>query len=119
MFLWIASQPLMVVLSSFMALNALSEGSSLSAKRAIVIEKATRMLLLLREVKKVAQFPAAFGIDPDSETNTIHSTRRPRGDSVSLSTRNAVPHFTDLWSSRTRTSQMRPRDWFRVSSASS
>jgi len=69
----------MVLIFSFMALNVLSAEPPPPAKRAIVIDKAKKMLVLLKEGKAVAQFPAAFGIDPDSDKYKALDAATPEG----------------------------------------
>jgi len=60
------------------AANALAAESPLSANR-IVVNKATKNLVLIKDGKQVAKFPATFGIDPDSDKYKAFDCATPEG----------------------------------------
>jgi hypothetical protein len=60
------------------AANAMVAELPLSARR-IVIDKAIKNLVLFQEGKQVAEFPATFGIDPDSDKYKAFDCATPEG----------------------------------------
>ena len=48
-------------------MNVLSAELSFTAASIVVIDKAKKNLVLFKNGRQVAQLPAAFGIDPDSD----------------------------------------------------
>jgi len=77
--LFFKSQLLIVVILTISALNALSAEPPPAAKRIVVIDKAKKDLVLFRHGKEVARFPAAFGIDPDSDKYKALDAATPEG----------------------------------------
>lgn len=67
---------LFLIFSVSMALPA---ASAPAAKRVIVIDKAKKNLVLFINGKRAAQFPAAFGMDPDSDKYKAFDCATPEG----------------------------------------
>ncbi len=63
----------------FSAVNARSEEPLLNTRRIVVIDKAKKELVLLVDGEQVAEFPAAFGIDPDSDKYKSLDGATPEG----------------------------------------
>lgn len=60
-------------------MNGMAAAESLSAQRTIVIDKAKKNLILFMDGKKLAEFPASFGIDPDSDKRKAFDCATPEG----------------------------------------
>ena len=67
---------LLLILS---AVNASVAGTPIPATRVLVIDKAKKDLVVLVDGRQVAQFPAAFGIDPDSDKYKVFDCATPEG----------------------------------------
>lgn len=63
----------------FSATNALAEGLLFPARRIVAIDKAKKNLILFVDGKQVAEFPASFGIDPDSDKYKAFDCATPEG----------------------------------------
>jgi len=61
------------------ASTALPAGATLTAKRIVVIDKAKQNVVLFTDGKRTAAFPAAFGIDPDSDKHRAFDCATPEG----------------------------------------
>jgi hypothetical protein len=59
--------------------NSLSAGSPLPAGRIIVIDKAKKSLILFMDGGQQLEFPATFGIDPDSDKYKAYDCATPEG----------------------------------------
>lgn len=59
--------------------NALSAEPPPPARRIVVIDKAKKNLVLFKNGEQVAEFPAAFGIDPDSDKFKAFDDATPEG----------------------------------------
>jgi hypothetical protein len=73
------SQFIIIFFLIFSAINALPEMPSVSAGCIIVIDKAQKDLNVFRGGKQTAEFPASFGIDPDSDKYKAHDCATPEG----------------------------------------
>lgn len=60
-------------------MNGMAAGATSSAQRIIVIDKAKKSLILFMGGKKMAEFPASFGIDPDSDKRKAFDYATPEG----------------------------------------
>jgi hypothetical protein len=65
-----------LILSS---VNALPAGPPLPERRIIVIDKAKQNLVLFMDGRQAAEFPATFGIDPDSDKYKAFDAATPEG----------------------------------------
>ena len=63
----------------FSVSNAMSEGPLFPTRRIIVIDKAKKDLVLFMDGRQVAEFPATFGIDPDSDKYKALDCATPEG----------------------------------------
>jgi hypothetical protein len=73
------SQFIIFFILIFSAANALPEGPPLPAGRIIVVDKAKKDLVLFMDGRRVAEFPASFGIDPDSDKYKAFDCATPEG----------------------------------------
>ena len=64
---------------AFSAAGAAAAGTSLSGKRILVIDKARKDLVVFIDGRRVARFPASFGIDPDSDKRRAFDCATPEG----------------------------------------
>lgn len=62
----------------FFAIDALPAASQ-AARRVIVIDKANKKVTLWVDGRHSAEFPASFGIDPDSDKYKVHDCATPEG----------------------------------------
>lgn len=60
-------------------MNGMAAGATSSAQRVIVIDKAKKSLIFFMDGKVVAEFPASFGIDPDSDKRKAFDCATPEG----------------------------------------
>ena len=60
-------------------MNGMAAGATSSAQRIIVIDKAKKSLIFFMDGKVVAEFPASFGIDPDSDKRKAFDCATPEG----------------------------------------
>lgn len=73
------SQSVIIFFLTFAILSPLSAGPPPLSERLIVIDKAQKRLVLFRGGKEMAGFPAAFGIDPDSDKYKAFDAATPEG----------------------------------------
>lgn len=73
------SQFIIIFILIFSTSVALPEGPPLPARRVIVIDKAKKDLILLLDGKQMTEFPASFGIDPDSDKYKAFDCATPEG----------------------------------------
>lgn len=78
-YLNLISQFVIYFILVFLASTALPEGLSSPTKRTVVIDKAKKNLVLFMDGKQVAEFPATFGIDPDSDKYKAFDCATPEG----------------------------------------
>jgi hypothetical protein len=71
--------PIIFFILAVSTLNCLSAEPPRPAKRIVVIDKAKKKLVLVKDGKQVAEFPAAFGIDPDSDRYKAFDGATPEG----------------------------------------
>jgi len=73
------SQSLIFGILIFSRVHGLAAEPPFTAGNIVVIDKATKSLALFKNGRQVAQFPAAFGIDPDSDKYKIRDGATPEG----------------------------------------
>jgi hypothetical protein len=73
------SQIIIFVVLTVSVANVLAEGPPLPAGRIVVIDKAKKNLVLFMDGRQVAEFPASFGIDPDSDKYKAFDSATPEG----------------------------------------
>lgn len=73
------SQSLIFGILIFSRVHGLAAEPPCTAGSIVVIDKATKILALFKNGRQVAQFPAAFGIDPDSDKYKIRDCATPEG----------------------------------------
>jgi hypothetical protein len=73
------SQFLIFFILILSSVNALPAGAPLPERRTIVIDKAKQNLVLFRDGRQRAEFPASFGIDPDSDKYKAFDAATPEG----------------------------------------
>jgi hypothetical protein len=76
---FLRSQFIIYFILIFSAANALPEGPPLPARRIVVIDKAKKDLVLFMDGRQAAEFPASFGIDPDSDKYKAFDSATPEG----------------------------------------
>lgn len=67
------------IVLSLILLNALSADLPHRTRRLVVIDKALKKLVLLKDGMPVAEFPASFGIDPNSDKYRALDAATPEG----------------------------------------
>ena len=77
--LLLKSQLLIFLLLVFSRLNAVCAELPFPAKNIVVIDKAEKNLTLVKNGRQAARFPAAFGIDPDSDKYEAQDGATPEG----------------------------------------
>ena len=73
------SQFVIFLFLAWSVMNGMAAAEALSARRTIVIDKAKKNLILFTDGKKMAEFPASFGIDPDSDKRKAFDCATPEG----------------------------------------